>query len=83
MWDNLSIEIRNGRLSRNKAIKIIKKIGNKIPTKEIKEFCDYTNISFKRFLLIAEKFRNRKIWFRDKNGKWKIRNFLIKEWKWK
>ena len=38
VWDNLSIEIRNNRISRDKAINIIKKIGTKNPTKEIKLF---------------------------------------------
>ena len=83
LWDNLSIEIRNGRLSRKEAIKIIKKKGNEFPVQEIKKFCDYLEISVKKFLVITERFRNKKIWFKDKNGIWKIRNFLINKWKWK
>ena len=83
LWDNLSIEIRNKRLSRKKAIKIIKKNGNQIPIKEIIKFCDYTKISLKKFLIAAEKFRNKKIWFKDSDKKWKIKNFLIDRWKWK
>ncbi len=83
LWDNLSIEIRNGRLSRKEAIKIIKKKSNEFPVQEIKKFCDYLEISVKKFLVITERFRNKKIWFKDKNGIWKIRNFLINKWKWK
>ena len=83
LWDNLSIEIRNKRISREKAIKIIKKTGNQIPIYEIRKFCNYTNISIKKFFIIAEKFRNKKIWFKDKSGEWKIRNFLINQWRWK
>ena len=83
LWDNLSIEIRNKHLSRNKAIKIVKKTGNELPIKEIKKFCDYTKISLKKFFIIAEKFRNKKILFKDKSGEWKIRNFLINQWRWK
>ena len=83
LWDNLSIEIRNGRLSRKEAIQIIKKTGDQFPIQEIKKFCDYIKISLKKFLIITEKFRNKKIWFKDKNGIWKIRNFLISKWKWK
>ena len=40
LWDNLSIEIRNGRMSRKKAISIIKKDkSNLFPKKEINYFC--------------------------------------------
>ena len=70
-------------MSRKEAIQIIKKTGDQFPIQEIKKFCDYTKISLKKFLTIAENFRNKKIWFRDKNGIWKIRNFLISGWKWK
>jgi N-acetyl sugar amidotransferase len=83
LWDNLSIEIRNNRLSRNKALKIIKKSGSKLPIREIRKFCQYTGISTKRFFTIAEKFRNKKIWQRKKHGIWKIKNFLIGKWSWK
>ncbi len=81
VWDNLSIEIRNNRITRNKAINIIKKIGTKNPSKEIKLFCKYLNISENFFYKIANKFRNKDIWYKEKNT-WRIRNFLISDWKW-
>ena len=83
LWDNLSIEIRNKKLSRKKAIQIIKTVGNELPIREIKKFCNYINISLKKFFITAERFRNKKIWFKDKKGIWKIRNFLVSDWKWK
>ena len=49
-WDNLSIEIRNRRLTRKNAIKILKSKRDKKPTKEIKKFCNYLNISEKTLL---------------------------------
>lgn len=81
IWDNLSIEIRNGRLSRKNAIKKIKKIGNEKPKHEIIKFCEYVDISQSEFNKICEKIRNKKIWIKEKN-KWKIDNFLIKDWQW-
>ena len=66
LFDNLSIEIRNKRLSRNKAISIIKKSSFIPPKNDINKFCKYVNISFKQFLVIAEKFRNKKIWKKKK-----------------
>ena len=38
-------------------------------------------ITKKNYLQIIDKFRNKKIWYKEKN-KWKINNFLIKNWKW-
>lgn len=84
LWDNLSIEIREGRISRNKAVKIIEKQNHQIPMQEINNFCKYLNISIKDFFKIAEKYRNKRIWSYNKKKKnWYIKNFLIKDYKWK
>jgi N-acetyl sugar amidotransferase len=80
-FDNLSIEIREGRISRNKAIDILKKKKNYLPLRDINKFCKYANIDKKIFFIIAERFRNKNIWKKKKN-KWKINNFLIENWKW-
>jgi N-acetyl sugar amidotransferase len=83
LWDNLSIEIRNNRLTRKKALEIIKKKGTELPIREIKQFCKYSELSVKKFFVIAEKFRDKEIWKRKKFGNWKIDGFLIDNWKWK
>ena len=80
-WDNLSLEIRNKKISREKAIKIVLKKGLVMPNKEIDLFCKYLNINKKEFIRITNKFRNKNIWYRE-NNKWKIKNFLIENWKW-
>ena len=81
LWDNLSIEIREGRISRKQAIQIVKKEKN-LPITQIKIFCKYLNISLKKFFIIAEKFRNKEIWKLSDKNKWEIKNFLIKDYKW-
>ena len=81
LWDNLSIEIREGRITRQEAIKIAKR-EKKLPIKQIKFFCNYLNINLKNFFTIAEKFRNKKIWKKDNKNKWYIKDFLIKNYKW-
>lgn len=75
--DNLSIEIRNNRLSRKNAIKILKKIGYDEPKSDIKSFCKDMKISLGEFNKIVEKFRNKKIWKKIKNNKWKLKNSII------
>lgn len=70
-YDNLSLEIRNNRLSRNQAIKIVKKGAFKAPNQDIKKFCALIGINKKKFFTICEKFRNTKIWYKEKS--WKLR----------
>lgn len=77
LFDNLSIEIRNGRISREKAIKIIEKDKNLPPIDDIKKFCKFTNITTKEFFEIIEKHRNKKIWKKNKKNSWYIKNYLI------
>ena len=81
LYDNLSLEIRNKRITRNRALEIVKRSKHSIPINQIKKFCKYTQISLKQFFAISEKFRNKEIWFK-KNKKWIIKNFLIQDFKW-
>jgi len=80
-WDNLSLEIRNKKISRKKAVKIISNKGFVLPNEEINKFCKYINISKKEFIKITNKFRNKRIWYK-KDNRWKIKNFLIENWRW-
>ncbi len=80
-FDNLSLEIRNKRISRRKALEILRKEGDSLPKRDIMSFCKFTKMKESSFFSIADSFRNKSIWKR-KNGKWFIENFLIKDWKW-
>jgi N-acetyl sugar amidotransferase len=70
-FDNLSLEIRNNRLSRKQAIKLVKRNAFKTPHQDIKKFCNLIGINKKKFFLICEKFRNKKIWYKEKS--WKLK----------
>jgi N-acetyl sugar amidotransferase len=80
-FDNLSIEIRNGRLTRGQAIEILKHRGEEKPVADIRKFCVFTGISEARFFDIVESYRNHDIWCRD-GSVWKIRDFLMPDWEW-
>lgn len=82
IFDNLSLEIRNGRLSRDKAIEILKEKGPEIPIEDIRTYCKFAKLDEKEFFAILEKFRNKDIWIKEDNV-WKIKDFLIKNWDWK
>lgn len=80
-FDNLSLEIRNGRLTREQAIQIIKARGDETPHEDIAKFCDFVGISRGHFFEVIEKFRNPAIWVK-KEGTWAIEDFLVKDWHW-
>ncbi len=81
LFDNLSLEIRNGRFTRDEALEVIKERGDETPIEDIKKFCSFVHITKDHFLEIAEKFRNQTIWIRE-NGKWRIPDFIITDWRW-
>ena len=80
-YDNLSLEIRNGRMTRDQAIEVLRARGDETPHADIDAFCDYVGISRERFSEIIEQFRNPEIWSR-RDGTWMIDDFLIPDWDW-
>jgi len=82
LFDNLSLEIRNGRLSRDQALKIIRERGDEIPHQDIDRFSSFAGITPGKFLEIAERFRDTQIWKRRADGVWHIPDFLVPDWRW-
>jgi N-acetyl sugar amidotransferase len=80
-WDNLSLEIRNGRMSRDQAIAVLRRRGDETPHADIEKFCQFVGITKEHFFEVIEKFRNSKVWSRS-DGVWKIEDFLIPDWNW-
>ncbi len=81
LFDNLSLEIRNSRLTRDQALDIIRKRGDDTPHSDITKLCSFLGLSVDQFFTISEQFRNPAIWSLDA-GKWRIKNFLIPDWQW-
>ena len=81
VWDNLSLEIRNGRLTRDRAIELTRELGDQTPYDDIAAFCGYVGIDEARFFEIAETFRNHDIWT-ERDGVWSVKGFLIPDWPW-
>ena len=80
-FDNLSLEIRHGRISREEAIVKAKQFGEDIPRDDIGLFCEFVGISEQEFFETIELFRNQDIWA-FQNNRWEIPEFLIKDWQW-
>lgn len=80
-FDNLSLEIRHGRLTREEAIKIARGYGEDLPASDIQRFCEFVGITVDDFFTLIEKFRNLDIW-EKKEERWVIRDFIDPEWGW-
>jgi N-acetyl sugar amidotransferase len=80
-FDNLSLEIRNGRRKRTDALEIVREQGDCLPKDDIEKFCKFVGIKQKEFFKIIEPFRNLDIWYRDCDT-WKMRDFLVTNFDW-
>lgn len=81
LFDNLSLEIRNGRLGRDAALAIVAERGDTTPHEDIGRLCRFLDIGTERFFEIAEKFRNPNVWKRE-GAVWYIPGFPIPDWRW-
>jgi len=66
--DHASIEIRHGRMTRKEGLELVKKHEGKIPVKYLDEFLRDAKISHEQFIQICEKFTNKELFKKDKNG---------------
>jgi len=64
--------IRERRLTREKAIKLVKKYDGEFPKDYFKFYLDYMQITEKEFWEVMEKWRNKDIWEKV-GGKWKLK----------
>ncbi len=67
-----SQEVRNGKITRDEAVYLVKKYDNEFPDKFFKDFLDYVNMSEKDFFTVIEKFRNKLLWKKTKK-KWSLK----------
>jgi len=81
LYDNLSLEIRNQRLTRAAALDIVRKRGDETPHEDIAKLCHFLGVRRETFFETCEAFRNQEIWYRD-GSTWKIRDFIIPDWSW-
>lgn len=67
--DHASIEIRYGRITRQKGLELVKKHEGKIPVKYLDEFLKAAEISYDEFIEICDKFTNKELFKKDQNGR--------------
>lgn len=81
LFDNLSLEIRNGRMTRETAIETLKKYGPQTPYDDIERLCEFLKIPVNHFWELCETFRNHDVWSKT-DGVWQIKDFLVDDWSW-
>jgi N-acetyl sugar amidotransferase len=81
LFDNLSIEIRAGRITREQAIEMVRVRGDQTPHDDIRRFCEHVGITEEHFFEVAERFRNPEVWER-RDDRWAVRDFLVPDWSW-
>ena len=66
--DNASIDIRHGRLSRDKGIELVKKYEGKIPEKFLSEYLSDFELTRNDFFTLVDKFANKGLFKKNKKG---------------
>ena len=70
--EDASQEIRNGYLTREEALLLMKKYEGEFPKKYFKDFLEYLNITEKHFWKIVDSWRSKYLW-KKINNKWKLK----------
>ena len=71
--DQLNILIRQKKITKSKALKIVKKIDGKADNKNVKKFCNYIGISITKYENIMDSFVNHEIFVKDNRGEWRLK----------
>tara|TARA_B100000989_G_scaffold50686_1_gene33547 strand:+ start:1430 stop:2635 length:1206 start_codon:yes stop_codon:yes gene_type:complete len=66
-------EIRNGKITREEGVMLVKKFDHEFPDRYFQEFLKYLKIDEKSFYKIIDKFRSPHLWSKS-DGKWKLKH---------
>lgn len=68
-------EIRNGKITREEGVSLVRKYDQEFPKKYFKEFLEYIDISEEMFHSTVDKFRSPHLWIKLDN-QWKLRHIV-------
>lgn len=80
--DNLSLEIREGRMTREQALVELRKNPGYIHQESLQLLCEFVERPVQWFYDTMEKFRNLDIWEKHPDGYWWIPNYVIPDLDW-
>lgn len=65
-------EIRDGHITREEAVALVRKFDGEFPNKYFKDFLEYTRLTENDFWAVADSYRSPHLWAKD-GGKWKLK----------
>ena len=68
-------EIRDGKISRDEGVNLVKKYDHEFPDKSFQDFLDYISVDKEIFFKTVDDFRNKNLW-RKKSNFWELKNKL-------
>ena len=68
-------EVRNGKITREEAVYLVKKFDGEFPQKYLHEFTEYIDITEDEFFCVINKLRSPHLWKKESN-KWTLRNTI-------
>ena len=74
--DDVSMEIRHGRLRRKTGLEVIKEYDSNTPS-TLEFYCDYLELNVNDFYKLVEPLRDRNIWEQNSRSKWQIKRDII------
>ncbi len=66
-------EVRNGKITRDEAVYLVKKYDTEFPKKYFKDFLEYIDTSESKFFQIIDEFRSPHLWIKE-NGDWRLKH---------
>ena len=69
-----SQEVRNGDLTREEAVSLVRKYDGELPLRYLPEILEYLDMSKEEFLSIADSFRSPHLWDRSEDGSWILKH---------
>lgn len=66
-------EIRDGHITRDEGIALVRRYDGEFPKKYFKEFLEYLDIDEKHFWEVVDSWRPPHLWERLQNGEWKLK----------
>jgi len=70
--DHACFDVRDGLITREEAVSLVKKYDGKCGARFVKNFCDYIEISVDEFWKVANSFRG-PMWTKNKKGEWVLK----------
>ena len=71
-WSDVCIEIRAGRMTREKGIELVKKYDGEFPYKYLDDYLKFYDITEEEFWNTIDSFRSSDVWEKI-DGKWKLK----------